>query len=51
MTFFFDILIRYYGCGMWAGKIFCVIIALGYLLWRFLEWYEPKEEIELLNGK
>ncbi|CAG8583791.1 18997_t:CDS:2 [Rhizophagus irregularis] len=29
---------RYYGCGLWAGKIFCILIAIDYLIWRFLEW-------------
>lgn len=38
---------RYYGCGVWAGKLFCVIIALGFLIWRFLEWFQPRQDIEL----
>ncbi|CAG8553747.1 1457_t:CDS:2 [Diversispora eburnea] len=37
----------YYGCGIWAGKIFCIVMALDYLLWRFLEWIFPEENIEI----
>lgn len=42
-----DRLRKYYGCGVWAGKLFCLIVALGFLIWRFLEWYQPRESIEL----
>jgi phosphatidylinositol glycan class A protein len=38
---------RYYGCGVFAGKIFCFVIALDYLLWMFLEWWFPREDIEI----
>ncbi|EXX68971.1 Spt14p [Rhizophagus irregularis DAOM 197198w] len=38
---------RYYGCGLWAGKIFCILIAIDYLIWRFLEWLFPEEDIEI----
>ncbi|KAG9292945.1 hypothetical protein G9A89_016307 [Geosiphon pyriformis] len=38
---------RYYGCGVWAGKIFCVLIAIDYLIWMFLEWLTPREDIEI----
>eukprot|EP00158_Paraphelidium_tribonemae_P007847 Partr_v1_DN28379_c1_g1_i5_m79344 putative phosphatidylinositol glycan anchor biosynthesis, class A len=37
---------KYYGCGVWAGKIFCVVVAVNYLFWIFLEWLYPKESIE-----
>ncbi|CAO3655394.1 unnamed protein product [Mucor fragilis] len=37
---------RYYGCGVYAGKIFCMVIALDYLIWRFLEWLFPTDSIE-----
>jgi phosphatidylinositol glycan class A protein len=33
-----DRLKKYYGCGLWAGKLFAMIVGLGYLIWRFLEW-------------
>ena len=37
---------RYYGCGLYAGKIFCMVMALDYLIWRFLEWLFPANTIE-----
>lgn len=37
---------RYYGCGVYAGKIFCMVIALDYLIWKYLEWLFPFESIE-----
>jgi len=42
----FLLLLRYYGCGIWAGKLFCMVVALGFLFWRFLEWYSPQDSIE-----
>jgi len=42
-----DRLKKYYGCGVWAGKLFCMVIALAYLFWCFLEWYYPKEKIQI----
>ncbi|OZJ02913.1 hypothetical protein BZG36_04934 [Bifiguratus adelaidae] len=38
---------RYYGCGVFAGKIFCLVMAIDYLIWMFLEWLFPKEEVEI----
>ena len=38
---------RYYGCGVWAGKLFCILMALDYLIWIFLEWVAPRESIEI----
>ncbi|KAH8552947.1 hypothetical protein BGW37DRAFT_487805 [Umbelopsis sp. PMI_123] len=37
---------RYYGCGLYAGKIFCMVIALDYLFWVFLEILFPRDAIE-----
>lgn len=37
---------RYYGCGVYAGKIFCMVIALDYLIWKYLEWLFPFDSIE-----
>ncbi|KAI9284859.1 hypothetical protein BC943DRAFT_343311 [Umbelopsis sp. AD052] len=37
---------RYYGCGLYAGKIFCMVIALDYLFWIFLEIIFPRDAIE-----
>lgn len=37
---------RYYGCGLWAGKFFCVVAALDYLLVHatmlILRWIHKK---------
>ncbi|KAI8144473.1 GlcNAc transferase [Fennellomyces sp. T-0311] len=37
---------RYYGCGLYAGKIFCMVMALDYLFWIFLEFMLPRHAIE-----
>ncbi|KAJ8660306.1 hypothetical protein O0I10_003763 [Lichtheimia ornata] len=37
---------RYYGCGIYAGKIFCMVVALDYLFWMFLEFMLPNHSIE-----
>ncbi|CAO3693923.1 unnamed protein product [Umbelopsis ramanniana] len=37
---------RYYGCGLYAGKIFCMVIALDYLFWIFLEIVFSRDAIE-----
>ncbi|KAI9322449.1 hypothetical protein BX666DRAFT_2022925 [Dichotomocladium elegans] len=37
---------RYYGCGLYAGKIFCMLVALDYLFWTFLEFMLPNRAIE-----
>ncbi|ORY92986.1 phosphatidylinositol N-acetylglucosaminyltransferase GPI3 subunit [Syncephalastrum racemosum] len=37
---------RYYGCGLYAGKIFCMVMALDYLFWIFLETIAPRYNIE-----
>ncbi|KAI9493679.1 GlcNAc transferase [Zychaea mexicana] len=37
---------RYYGCGLYAGKIFCMVMALDYLFWIFLEIMLPRHSIE-----
>eukprot|EP01116_Phalansterium_solitarium_P025521 TRINITY_DN9806_c0_g1_i1.p1 TRINITY_DN9806_c0_g1~~TRINITY_DN9806_c0_g1_i1.p1 ORF type:complete len:606 (-),score=182.03 TRINITY_DN9806_c0_g1_i1:1546-3267(-) len=42
-----DRLRKYYGCGVCAGKLFCLVIAFNFLLWRLLEYFWPKEDIEL----
>jgi phosphatidylinositol glycan class A protein len=38
---------RYYGCGTWAGKIFCFIVALDFLFHLFLKLILPEEEIDI----
>lgn len=43
---FIERLRRFYACGLWAGKIFCIIVAFAYLFWQLLEWWSPAERIE-----
>lgn len=42
-----DRLKRYYGCGVWAGKLFCICVVIDYLLYIFLEWWFPREQIDI----
>jgi len=37
---------RFYGCGLYAGKIFCIVIAFAYLVWQFYEWLQPADQID-----
>ena len=41
-----DRLKRYYGCGAWAGKLFCLLVALDFLLLWFLEFCFPRDGID-----
>ncbi|CAI4217358.1 unnamed protein product [Parascedosporium putredinis] len=41
-----DRLKRYYGCGIWAGKLFCLVATVDYLLFVFLEWWFPRNTID-----
>jgi len=38
---------KFYGCGVWAGKLFCMLVAFNYLVWCILEYFSPKRKIEL----
>ncbi|KAE9370008.1 glycosyltransferase family 4 protein [Stipitochalara longipes BDJ] len=42
-----DRLKRYYGCGIWAGKLFCLCVVIDYLLFMFLEFFAPRDEIDI----
>ncbi|KAL7933475.1 glycosyltransferase family 4 protein [Trichoderma chlorosporum] len=42
-----DRLKRYYGCGIWAGKLFCLCVVVDYLFFLFLEWWFPRENIDV----
>ena len=42
-----DRLKRYYGCGIWAGKLFCLCVVVDYLIFIFLEWWWPREGIDI----
>ncbi|KAK9426285.1 putative phosphatidylinositol N-acetylglucosaminyltransferase [Seiridium unicorne] len=41
-----DRLKRYYGCGIWAGKLFCLCVVIDYLLFIFCEWLWPRDQID-----
>jgi phosphatidylinositol glycan class A protein len=42
-----DRLKRYYGCGIWAGKLFCLCAIVDYLLFLILEWWYPRGSIDI----
>ncbi|KAI0205731.1 glycosyltransferase family 4 protein [Astrocystis sublimbata] len=42
-----DRLKRYYGCGVWAGKLFCLCVVIDYLIFVFCEWWWPKNQIDI----
>lgn len=37
---------KFLGCGLYFGKINCLLVALDYLLWQLLEWWQPASEID-----
>lgn len=38
---------RYYGCGIWAGKLFCLCVIIDYLLYLILEASAPRSRIDI----
>jgi len=42
-----DRLKRYYGCGIWAGKLFCLCVVIDYLIFVFLELWFPRVNIDI----
>jgi hypothetical protein len=38
---------RYNACGIVAGKLFCIIALLDYLIYRLLEWLSPRDQIDI----
>ncbi|KAL5615271.1 hypothetical protein BROUX41_005322 [Berkeleyomyces rouxiae] len=44
-----DRLKRYYGCGLWAGKLFCICAIVDYLLYLYLEWAYPRSGIDICD--
>ena len=45
-----DRLKRYYGCGIWAGKLFCLCVVIDYLIFVFLEMWAPRTEIDIAKN-
>ncbi|KAH3916516.1 GlcNAc-PI synthesis protein [Parastagonospora nodorum] len=44
---FVERLKRYYGCGVWAGKLFCLCVVIDYLLYVVLEIFAPRSRIDI----
>ena len=42
-----DRLKRYYGCGIWAGKLFCLCVVIDFLIYVFLELWVPRGNIDI----
>ncbi|KAF3481048.1 uncharacterized protein GIQ15_03807 [Arthroderma uncinatum] len=42
-----DRLKRYYGCGIWAGKLFCLCVVIDFLIYVFLELWMPRNSIDI----
>ncbi|EPQ63758.1 Bgt-2429 [Blumeria graminis f. sp. tritici] len=45
-----DRLKRYYGCGIWAGKLFCICVVVDYLLFLALEFLAPRDTIDIARN-
>ena len=45
-----DRLKRYYGCGIWAGKLFCLSVIIDYLLFQLLEMLAPRANIDICKN-
>lgn len=41
-----DRLSRYLSCGAWAGKIFCLVMIIDFVLWHLLQLWKPATDIE-----
>ena len=41
---------RYYGCGIWAGKLFCLCVVVDYLIYILLEIFAPRSRIDLARN-
>ena len=42
-----DRLKRYYGCGVWAGKLFCLCAIIDTLILLFLDFWAPRESVDI----
>jgi len=40
-------LLKYHECGPVAGKLGCLVVAFDYLLWRFLQWLMPLDQVDI----
>lgn len=44
-----DRLKRYFGCGIWAGKLFVIVVIVDYLIYCFLEIMYRRDRIDLVK--
>ena len=45
-----DRLKRYFGCGIWAGKLFVIVVVVDYLIYCLLEIMYPREGIDVCKA-
>ena len=45
-----DRLKRYYGCGIWAGKLFCMCCVIDYIIFLLLELWAPRDAIDIARS-
>ncbi|PTU23160.1 hypothetical protein P175DRAFT_0475126 [Aspergillus ochraceoroseus IBT 24754] len=45
-----DRLKRYYGCGVWAGKLFCLCVVIDFIIYLFLEMLFPRANIDIARN-
>jgi phosphatidylinositol glycan class A protein len=45
-----DRLKRYYGCGVWAGKLFCLCAVIDYILYIVLEIFAPRSRVDICKN-
>ena len=45
-----DRLKRYCGCGIWAGKLFCIVVVVDYLVLVLLEFCAPRASIDIARN-
>lgn len=45
-----DRLKRYFGCGIWAGKLFVIVVVVDYLIYCFLELMYPRDKIDVCKA-
>lgn len=45
-----DRLKRYFGCGIWAGKMFVIVVVVDYLILCWLDMMYPRENIDICKA-
>ena len=43
---YFSLEVSYNSTGIFAGKLFCIIAIIDFLIWRILEWLFPRDSID-----